>query len=63
MFKTHTDQISLFYLDYFLFLSSLRTFIAYKLLIWSTFVSSGQLAQLVERGATKGKVRCSMLKE
>ena len=52
-----------FHLDYLLFLSSLPTFIAYKLLILSTFVSSGLLAQSVERGATKGKVMCSMLKE
>ena len=41
-------------------LSGLRTL---KVLIWSTFVSSSQLAQLVERGANKGKVMCSMLKE
>ena len=52
-----------FYLDSFLFLISLRTFIASKLLIWSTVVSSGPLAQWVERGAHKGKVLCSMLKE
>ena len=53
----------IFYLDYFLFLSSLRTFITLRTLIWSIFVSSGQLARSVERGATKGKVMCSMLKE
>ena len=52
-----------FYWDYILFLSSLRTFIALKVLIWSTFVSSSSIAQLVERGAKKGKVMCSMLKE
>ena len=52
-----------FLFDYFLFLSGLRTFIALKVLIWSTFISSSQLAQLVERGANKGKVMCSMLKE
>ena len=44
-----------FYLDYFLFLTSLRTFTKYKMLIWSTLVSSGPLAQLVERGANNGK--------
>ena len=48
-----------FYLDNFLFLTSLRTFTKYKMLIWSTFVSSGPLAQLVERGANNGKVLCS----
>ena len=52
-----------FYLDYFLFLSSLRTFIALKILIWNAFVSSNQLAQSIERGANKGKVLCSILKE
>ena len=50
-----------FYLDYFLFLSSLQTFIALKMVIWSTFVSGGPLAQSVERDAKKGKVLCSRL--
>ena len=48
-----------FYLDYFLFLSSLRTFIALKMLFWNTFVSNGPLAQAAERGANNGKVLCS----
>ena len=51
-----------FYLDRFLFLSGLHTLIAQKLLIWNTFVSSGLLAQSVERGPDNGKVRCSRLK-
>ena len=50
-----------FYLDYFLFLSSLRTFIALKMLFRSTFGSNGPLAQWVERGANNGKVVCSRL--
>ena len=33
------------------------------MLIWRTFVSSAPLAQSLERGANKGKVMCSMLKE
>ena len=52
-----------FYLDSFDFLTSFRTFIASKLLIWTAFVSSGLLAQPVERCAHKSKVMCSMLKE
>ena len=44
-----------FYLDYFIFLSSLRTFIALKMLICCTFASNAPLAQSVERG-TKGRV-------
>ena len=56
MFETHTDQTSFFYLDYFLFLSSWRTFIALKFLIWRPFVSSSPLARLVERGANNSKV-------
>ena len=50
-----------FYLDYFPFLSSLRTFIALKMLFWSTFVSNAPLAQSVDRGANNGKVACSRL--
>ena len=50
-----------FYLDYFFFLSSLRTFIILKILIWSTLVSSVTLAQLVERAANNGKALCSRL--
>ena len=52
-----------FHLEYFLFLSSLRTFIALKMLFWSTFVSNGPLAQSVERGANNGKVLCSRVKQ
>ena len=52
-----------FYFDNFVFLNNLHTFIALKILINSTFVSKGRLAQLVEHGASKGKVMCSMLKE
>ena len=43
-----------FYFDNFVFLNNLHTFIA---------LSKGELAQLVEHGASKGKVMCSMLKE
>ena len=63
MFETHTGPKFTFYLDYFLFLSSLRKIITLKILVWSRFVSSSQLAQLVERGANNSKVMCSMLKE
>ena len=52
---------SYFYLDYLLVLSSLRTFIELKMLFWSTVVSSGPLAQSVERSANKRKVPCSRL--
>ena len=45
-----------FYLDYFLLLSSLRTFIALKRLFWSTFLSNGPLVKSVARGANNGKV-------
>ena len=61
MLETHTGPNFTFYLDYFLFLSSLRKFITLKFLIWNTFVSSSQLAQLVERGANNSKVLCSRL--
>ena len=47
------------HLEYFLFLSSLRTFIALETLFWSTFVSNGPLPQSVERRANNGKVLCS----
>ena len=50
-----------FYLHYFLFLSSLRTFTASKMLFWNAFVSNAQLAQSVERGANNGKLLCSRL--
>ena len=49
------------YLDLFLFLRSLRTFIALKMLFWGTFVSNGPLAQSVERGANNAKVVFSRL--
>ena len=39
--------------------SSLRIFIALKMLFWNTFVSNGPLAQAAERGANNGKVLCS----
>ena len=52
------DQISLFVEITF---CNLRTFIALKILFWSTFVSNGLLAQSVERGATNDKVMCSRL--
>ena len=50
-----------FCLECFLFLSSLLTFIALKMLISSTFVSSSPLVQLVERGVNNGKVESSRL--
>ena len=46
-----------FYLDYFLFLSDLHTFITLK----TPFVSNGPIAQSVEHGANNGKVLCSRL--
>ena len=47
-----------FYLDYFLFLSSLGIFTILNMLICSASVSNGPLAQLVERGAYNRKVLC-----
>ena len=49
------------YLDYFLLLSSLRTFIALKRLFLCTFLSNGPLAQSVDRGANNVKVVFSKL--
>ena len=62
MFETHTEQNSIFIWIPFYF-KYLRTLTAYRMLICCTFVSSGKLAQLIERGALNGKVMCSMLKE
>ena len=50
-----------FCLECFLFLSSLLTFIAFKILTSSRFVSGSPLAQLVERGVNNGKVESSRL--
>ena len=50
-----------FYLDYFPFSSSLRTFIVLKCYFRVHVIANGPLAQSVERGANNGKVACSRL--
>ena len=60
MFETHADPISLF-IWITLFFSSLGIFITQKMLVCSTFVTNGTLAQLVERGTDNSKVLCSRL--